>query len=118
LTERLDRAETASEALAGAHQAADTASARVAEQSAAADELYDQLASRKGTTAVAGAIAYARSQLGDAYRFAGAGPDAWDCSGLPNAAYASVGTYIGTHSATNQYNALKRAGRSAGRPTP
>ena len=225
--ERLDRAETASEAFEGAQQAADTASARVAEQSAAADQLYDQLASLKGTTAeaeraylaeiarqkaeaalgvvpsapaipaspstpsapgeigttpsspstptpgtttpatpgtpstpgspavpapatstapapvvtapvvtapvpapapapvtptapvvsapnvtaVAGAIAYARSQLGDAYRFAGAGPDAWDCSGLTKAAYASVGTYIGTHSATNQYNTLKRAGR-------
>jgi cell wall-associated NlpC family hydrolase len=62
-------------------------------------------------TSVAGAIAYARSHLGDAYTFAGAGPTAWDCSGLTKAAYASVGTYIGTHSATNQYNTLKRAGR-------
>jgi cell wall-associated NlpC family hydrolase len=61
--------------------------------------------------AVAGAIAYAKAQLGDAYKLNGAGPDVWDCSGLTLRSYQSVGVYIGTHSATNQYNTLKAAGK-------
>ena len=63
------------------------------------------------TGAVAGAIAFARSQVGDAYALGGSGPDAWDCSGLTKASYASVGVYVGTHSATNQYNTMAAAGR-------
>jgi len=61
--------------------------------------------------AVAGAIAYAKAQLGDAYEFAGSGPDSWDCSGLTKASYASVGVNIGTHSVLNQYTTMSRAGR-------
>lgn len=61
-------------------------------------------------SAVAGAIAYAKSQLGDSYQLNGAGPDLWDCSGLTKMSYSSVGTYIGTHSSTNQYSTMKAAG--------
>jgi peptidoglycan DL-endopeptidase CwlO len=61
--------------------------------------------------AVAGAIAFARAQVGDTYQLNGSGPDAWDCSGLTRASYASVGVYIGTHSATNQYATMAAAGR-------
>ena len=61
--------------------------------------------------AVAGAIAYAKAQLGKPYALGGAGPTYWDCSGLTLRSYQSVGVYIGTHSATNQYNTLKAAGR-------
>ena len=61
--------------------------------------------------AVAGAIAYARAQLGDAYEWGGSGPDRWDCSGLTKASYASVGVGIGTHSVTNQYTTMSAAGR-------
>ena len=57
-------------------------------------------------TAAGTAIAFARAQLGDAYRYGGSGPDVWDCSGLTKAAYAAAGVYIGTHSATNQYATL------------
>jgi cell wall-associated NlpC family hydrolase len=60
---------------------------------------------------VSGAIAFARAQLGKPYVLDGAGPNVWDCSGLTLKAYASVGIYIGTHSATNQYNTLKSEGR-------
>ena len=60
---------------------------------------------------VAGAIAYARAQLGDAYGWGKAGPDQWDCSGLTKASYGSVGVNIGTHSVTNQYNTMSSAGR-------
>ncbi|WP_104198986.1 NlpC/P60 family protein [Cryobacterium sp. Y29] len=56
------------------------------------------------------ALAFARNQLGDRYVFGGSGPDAWDCSGLTKAAYAAAGVYIGTHSATNQYNTMAQQG--------
>jgi peptidoglycan DL-endopeptidase CwlO len=61
--------------------------------------------------AVAGVIAFAQAQVGDSYQLNGSGPDAWDCSGLTKASYASVGVYIGTHSATNQYATMAAAGR-------
>lgn len=61
--------------------------------------------------AVGGAIAYAEAQLGDPYALGGAGPTYWDCSGLTMRSYQSVGVYIGTHSATNQYDTMKAAGR-------
>lgn len=56
----------------------------------------------------ASAVAFARDQLGDAYRLGGAGPSSWDCSGLTMQAYASLGIGIGGHSATAQF-ALARA---------
>jgi cell wall-associated NlpC family hydrolase len=62
-------------------------------------------------SAVDGAIRFAKEQLGKPYRLDGAGPNSWDCSGLTKEAYASVGIYIGTHSATDQYNTLKSEGR-------
>jgi cell wall-associated NlpC family hydrolase len=61
--------------------------------------------------AAAGAIAFAYAQLGDGYLFGGSGPNAWDCSGLTKSSYASVGVNIGTHSASNQYNTMAKAGR-------
>lgn len=63
------------------------------------------------SSAVQGAIAFARAQIGDRYQFAGSGPDAWDCSGLTKAAYASVGVYIGAHIVSSQYYTMKNAGR-------
>lgn len=62
-------------------------------------------------SAVDTALAFARAQLGDAYALGGSGPDIWDCSGLTKAAYAAAGIYIGTHSATNQYNTMAGQGK-------
>lgn len=62
-------------------------------------------------SAVAGAIAFAEAQLGKPYVLDGAGPNVWDCSGLTLKAYAAVGVYIGTHSATNQYNTMRSENR-------
>ncbi|MEC5184913.1 cell wall-associated NlpC family hydrolase [Cryobacterium sp. MP_3.1] len=62
-------------------------------------------------SAVGTAIAFARAQLGDAYKLGGSGPDVWDCSGLTKAAYAAAGIYIGTHSATNHYNTMAGQGK-------
>lgn len=59
----------------------------------------------------ASAVAFARDQIGDAYRFGGAGPNSWDCSGLTMQAYASVGIGIGGHSATAQYRLAKARGQ-------
>lgn len=61
--------------------------------------------------AAAGAIAFAYAQVGEPYLFAGSGPDAWDCSGLTKAAYASVGVYIGAHLVSSQYYTMANAGR-------
>lgn len=63
------------------------------------------------TSAVETAIAFATAQVGDRYQLAAMGPDAWDCSGLTKASYAAAGVYIGTHSATNQYNTMAAQGR-------
>jgi cell wall-associated NlpC family hydrolase len=59
----------------------------------------------------ASAVAFARDQIGDPYRFAGAGPSSWDCSGLTMQAYASVGLGIGGHSATAQYALARSQGK-------
>jgi cell wall-associated NlpC family hydrolase len=39
-------------------------------------------------------IAFARAQIGEPYLWGGSGPDLWDCSGLTQAAFASVGLSI------------------------
>ncbi|GAA2751199.1 C40 family peptidase [Amnibacterium kyonggiense] len=59
----------------------------------------------------ASAVAFARDQIGDPYRFAGAGPNSWDCSGLTMMAYATVGIGIGGHSATAQYDLARSQGQ-------
>lgn len=40
------------------------------------------------------AIAFAEQQLGDSYGYGGTGPDAWDCSGLTQAALGAAGVDI------------------------
>ena len=55
------------------------------------------------------AIDFAKANLGERYVLGGMGPDIWDCSGITKAAYAAAGIYIGTHSATNQFNTMASA---------
>ena len=52
------------------------------------------------------ALAFARAQLGEPYVLGGMGPSIWDCSGITKASYAAAGLYIGTHSATNQFDTM------------
>jgi cell wall-associated NlpC family hydrolase len=54
------------------------------------------------------ALAYAKKQLGDPYRYGAAGPNAFDCSGLTMRAYAKAGKRIGGHSATAQYRTARK----------
>ncbi len=53
------------------------------------------------------AIAYAKAQLGEPYRWGGAGPSSWDCSGLTMRAFASAG-YNLPHFAAAQYKSARR----------
>ncbi|MFY9926406.1 MAG: NlpC/P60 family protein [Streptosporangiaceae bacterium] len=46
------------------------------------------------TPAAAAAIAFARKQIGKPYRYGGAGPASYDCSGLVETAYAAAGIAI------------------------
>jgi len=55
------------------------------------------------------ALDFAKANLGERYVLGGMGPDVWDCSGITKAAYAAAGVFIGTHSATNQFNTLAAA---------
>ncbi len=54
----------------------------------------DEPAAATGGSKGARALAYARAQLGDPYRFASAGPNSFDCSGLTYAAWKSVGVSL------------------------
>jgi cell wall-associated NlpC family hydrolase len=76
---------------------------------------YRQLASRSGpaTSAAAVVVAFARAQLGKPYRYAGAGPGVWDCSGLTMVAYEAVGLWL-PHNAEAQYQATAAATVSLG----
>ena len=55
------------------------------------------------TAKVETAINFASQQLGERYVLGGRGPNIWDCSGITKVSYEVAGTYIGTHSATNQF---------------
>jgi cell wall-associated NlpC family hydrolase len=48
------------------------------------------------------AINYALAQVGKPYRYAGVGPDAYDCSGLTMMAWAQAGVYM-PHASSGQY---------------
>ncbi|MGP4109830.1 C40 family peptidase [Streptomyces sp. 4N509B] len=72
--------------------------AAAAEAEAAAEE--ERLASAESAPPAASGgsggsvVSYILSQLGDAYGLGSVGPDAWDCSSLVQAAYASVGVSL------------------------
>lgn len=63
-----------------------------------------QSSGSSSSSSVEAAVQYALAQVGDAYVWAGNGPDAWDCSGLTSAAFRQVGISIG-RSASSQYSA-------------
>jgi cell wall-associated NlpC family hydrolase len=74
---------------------------------------------QQGTTPpndiAAGAIAAARTRLGDPYLWGGTGPDSFDCSGLTQWAYALVGIQL-PRVAADQYNAGPHVGLDALEP--
>jgi cell wall-associated NlpC family hydrolase len=61
------------------------------------------------------AVAFAYAQLGKGYRYAGSGPDAYDCSGLTMAAWAAAGVGL-PHNAARQFNSVPHVSRGDLRP--
>ena len=61
------------------------------------------------------AIAYARAQLGEPYKWGGAGPGSWDCSGLVMRAWGSAGVSL-PHSASGQYSRTQKVSLGSIRP--
>ena len=54
------------------------------------------------STPGATALAFAKEQIGDSYKYAAAGPDKWDCSGLTMKAWAAAGVTL-PHNSAAQY---------------
>lgn len=57
-----------------------------------------------------GAVAFAIDQLGEPYVYGEAGPDAWDCSGLTQQAWAAAGVSL-SHNAAMQWDETARISR-------
>lgn len=70
---------------------------------------------RRAAGRAALAVAYARGQLGKPYRWGGAGPDAFDCSGLTMRAWAAAGVRS-PHRARLQWLAGRPVSRADLRP--
>ncbi|WP_028812445.1 C40 family peptidase [Streptomyces flavidovirens] len=51
----------------------------------------DSPSSSTATGSAAAVVAFARAQVGDAYVSGGTGPNSWDCSGLTQAAFRTIG---------------------------
>ena len=63
----------------------------------------------------AAAVNYAMAQVGDAYVYGAAGPDAYDCSGLTMASWAQAGVAL-PHSSSAQYSSGPQVPASALQP--
>lgn len=61
------------------------------------------------------AVAFAKAQLGDAYRYGGTGPSSWDCSGLTQGSWKSAGVKL-PRTTTAQYKAGKKVSKSSLKP--
>lgn len=57
------------------------------------------------------AVAFAKRQIGDRYRYGATGPSSWDCSGLTSGAWRSAGVSL-PHSSRAQYRRGKYVSRS------
>lgn len=81
------------------HQKAEKAGAREANASAVLADLEEQRMQALGGPTVA----YAKAQVGKAYVYGAAGPDAFDCSGLTMAAWSQAGVSL-PHNSQAQYS--------------
>ncbi|MEU1211740.1 C40 family peptidase [Streptomyces sp. NPDC005791] len=91
------KAEAAAKAKAEAEAAAERASRSTerttlsASSGSSAGSGSSSSYSSSATGSAASVIAFAQSQIGDAYVSGGTGPNSWDCSGLVQAAFGTVG---------------------------
>ena len=66
---------------------------------------------KKKASKGAKALAFAKRQLGDRYRYGGTGPSAWDCSGLTRGAWKHAGKKI-PRTSQGQARAGKKVAKS------
>jgi cell wall-associated NlpC family hydrolase len=66
---------------------------------------------KKKASKGAKALAYAKRQLGDRYRYGGTGPSSWDCSGLTRGAWKHAGKKI-PRTSQGQARAGKKVSKS------
>ena len=79
-----------------------------------------QLAKKKATVSSssnkgAKALAFAKKQLGDSYRYGATGPNSWDCSGLTGGAWKAAGVKL-PRTSQAQYRVGKKIAKSALKP--
>ncbi|WP_166021602.1 C40 family peptidase [Streptomyces chilikensis] len=81
-----------------AREAAERASRDSARETLSTASASGSAATPASTTAVSGSaaavVAFAKAQVGDAYVLGATGPNAWDCSGLVQAAYKQAGVSL------------------------
>lgn len=96
--------------------AAEEQKARLAAQSAAeATDSTSTDTATNGSSKGAIALTFAKSQLGKPYRYASAGPNAYDCSGLTSAAWAKAGVSL-PRTSQSQYGVGRSVSRSELQP--
>jgi len=88
-----------------AQAAADDAAA--AKEAELRKALSEAMASHSSSSRGLKALAFARRQIGDRYRYGATGPSSWDCSGLTRGAWKSAGVKL-PHSSRLQYYRGKR----------
>ncbi len=80
-------------------------------QAAPARVSPDVAVKKKKSSKGAKALAFAKRQLGDRYRYGGAGPNAWDCSGLTRGAWKHAGKKL-PRTSQGQSHAGKKVAKS------
>jgi cell wall-associated NlpC family hydrolase len=101
----------AADARSAAESGTGTKTRAKTETKATSNNEDDAPAATGGSGKGARALAFARAQLGKPYRYASAGPSAYDCSGLTYAAWKSVGVSL-PRSSRSQYGAGSYVSRS------
>ena len=108
LRQRLTAIAATDKAVSRQKQAIDS---RVARASSVLDDLQAKAAKER----MGPALSYALAQVGKAYVFGAAGPDAFDCSGLTMAAWSQAGVSL-PHSSSAQYNSGQHISESELQP--
>jgi cell wall-associated NlpC family hydrolase len=96
-------------------QAVRSASAAPVARKPAAKKPAKRSVAKSSSSKAAKALAFARKQVGDRYRYGATGPSAWDCSGLTQGAYKAAGVKL-PHSARQQFSKGKKVAKSDLRP--
>lgn len=88
---------------------------RVATASEAAKLAKKKATASSSSSKGAKAVAFAKKQLGDSYRYGATGPNSWDCSGLTGGAWKAAGVKL-PRTSQAQYKVGKKISKSALKP--